>query len=147
MLPCFSDRACGALSNPKDWCHEAVDCEFPESMGAIGAGAGLRKESVLFSYALISVGGEFPDWPAQTKRMVSQRLEQKGQTEAYFCCEEGKIRCRVQHSKTLPNTEAFHQFTRGTLLQTLSLGEKSDVLEMQPLQTKLNYTETLFPKV
>ncbi len=147
LLPCFSDRACGALANPKDWCHEAVDCAFPEWVEDLGQGAGLRKESVLFSYAVISVGMDHPNWPKETKRMVSQRLEQKGQTEAYFCCAEGKVRCRVQHAKTSAETEYFHHMTRGTLLQELSLGEKSDVAHSSKLPTKVESLDDLFPPI
>jgi hypothetical protein len=112
------------LANPKDWCHEEVACRFPEWLNEIGAAAGMRKESILFSYALIEAGGRAlaPYW-----RVVSQRLERKGQVECWLCTPEGKKFARAQRSKAEKNSPLFTA-RRGDLWRDVSLGEKGDLL-------------------
>ncbi|NUM88999.1 MAG: hypothetical protein HUU37_07330 [Bdellovibrionales bacterium] len=129
-LPCLSHRECGALRSHDDWCHEEVAVNMPEWLNAIGAEAGLRKESVLFSYLVFSVG-EHPEperWPGDGWRMVSQRLERKGYTECHLCSPEGKIRCRVQHSKVTEENRGALEWSRGQILESLELAPSSDVV-------------------
>lgn len=127
LLPCLDKRPCGALASPQDWCHEEAACEFPEWLNEIGSHAGLRKESILFSYALLSTR-ESPSRYSGFARMVSQRLERKGQVECRLCTPRGKVRARVQHSKTAPENEFFFDSRRGDVLPALELGEKGDVI-------------------
>ena len=126
LLPCLDNRTCGALVRPTDWCHEEVACEFPEWLNEMGEHAGMRKESILFSYLLASVKPiELPC--AGGNRVVSQRLERKGQVECYFCTKSGKAMARVQRSKVTHETESFFEVSRGDIFMDLKLGEKGDV--------------------
>jgi hypothetical protein len=135
LLPCLDKRACGALVNPQDWCHEEASCEFPEWLNEIGAHAGMRKESLLFSYALLSTS-EAPSAKEGLPRMVSQRLEQKGQMECHLCTIKGKRKARVQRSKSDAANEFFLTATRGDIFLDLELGEKNDVLAGRFLQAQ-----------
>lgn len=130
MLPCLGERVCGALAKLTDWCHEEVACRFPEWLNEMGEAAGLRKESVLFSYALIPVGvssGLSGAVPLGGSRVVSQRLERKGQVECWLCTEEGKKFARVQRSKAAANADLILNACRGDIFSSLALGEKGDL--------------------
>lgn len=124
MLPCLGERACGALAKPTDWCHEEVACRFPDWLNEMGESAGLRKESVLFSYALIPVGGSAS---LAGSRVVSQRLERKGQVECWLCTAEGKKFARVQRSKAPADAGLILNACRGDIFSSLSLAEKGDL--------------------
>jgi hypothetical protein len=124
MLPCLGARACGALAKPTDWCHEEVACQFPEWLNEMGAASGLRKESMLFSYALIPVGTSAA---VDGARVVSQRLERKGQVECWLCTSEGKKFARVQRSKAPADANLILEACRGDIFSSISLGEKGDL--------------------
>jgi Mitochondrial small ribosomal subunit Rsm22 len=140
-LPCLDRRACGALADPKDWCHEEAACEFPDWLNRLGAEAGLRKEALLFSYVVLH-----PSEPASSParlRIVSQRLERKGQVECRLCTAEGKRAVRVQRSKATSENEAFLQCARGELWLDAQIGEKGD-LERYSLPKQHSSPPSLF---
>lgn len=127
LLPCLDERPCGALTEPRDWCHEEVACEFPEWLNELGAGAGLRKESVLFSYAVLSASGKATLGLEGGWRMVSQRMERKGQVECRLCTRKGKVPVRVQRSKATSANEFFLEASRGELWKSAVVGPKTDL--------------------
>lgn len=138
-LPCMSERLCGALAKPDDWCHEDIAAEFPQWHADLGAQAGLRKESLLFSYLIVSIGGEealsefSKAWPVNAERMVSQRMVEKGLTQCFFCTEEGKRKYRILDSRRTgaPDLyDAFDNLRRGDILQGSKVDEKGNVLEL-----------------
>lgn len=134
LFPCLDARPCGALRDPRDWCHEEASCHFPEWMNEIGSSVGLRKEALLFSYALIAV--EPPR--AEKKdigRMVSQRMERKGQVECRLCLPEEKKPVRVQRSKATAENSFVLNCVRGDLWEKPELGEKGDVQKARVLGT------------
>jgi len=128
LLPCFDNRPCGALVNPEDWCHEECSCEFPSWLNELGSF--MRKESMIFSYLVFSPKKGNP-LLAGAARMVSQRLEQKGQVECYLCKPEGKRKVRVQRSKTSPENSFFMDACRGDIFSKIELGEKGDILRRE----------------
>ncbi|MGZ3719658.1 MAG: small ribosomal subunit Rsm22 family protein [Bdellovibrionota bacterium] len=127
LLPCLDNRPCGALVNPQDWCHEEVACEFPAWVNELGAAAGMRKEALLFSYAFFR-SSPAPSWAhAGESRIVSQRMERKGQVECRICTVEGKKAVRVQRSKATLESEFFLTAARGDLWKSADIGEKGDI--------------------
>lgn len=137
LLPCTSNRACGALKSGSDWCHEEVACEMPEWLNEIGMEAKLKKESLLFSYVLFSTQNE-ANLPSNLMRMVSQRMERKGQVECFFCTENGKERLRVQNSKVTNENNFFLRVNRGELFSKIDFTEKGDVIEATPFSQSKN---------
>ena len=127
LQPCLDDRACGALANPQDWCHEEAACEFPDWLNELGQEAGLRKEALLFSYALIRPGAPAPGALTGCSRIVSQRMERKGQVECRICTREGKRAVRVQRSKADAGSQFLLEAARGDLWRGAEIGEKGDV--------------------
>ncbi len=133
-LPCLDNRPCGALASAKDWCHEEISVQFPEWFNAFGASAGLKKEALLFSYVVLShVDLEVPGWQPNGLRMVSQRLERKGQTECFLCTQEGKQKIRVQHSKTTEENKQVHEWVRGDLFSEAEVTESGDLVRAKHL--------------
>ena len=140
LFPCLDARPCGALRDPRDWCHEEASCQFPDWVNEIGASVGIRKEALLFSYVLISATQD-PLEPSQIGRVVSQRMERKGQVECRLCLPEGKRAARVQRSKATPQNEFALELGRGDLWQNLALGEKGDI---ESAEARLPETESIF---
>lgn len=129
VLPCLDARLCGALSKQQDWCHEEVACLFPPWLNELGANAGLRKESILFSYVLLRTG--IDEAMPGGLRIVSQRLERKGQVECFLCAPAGKIHARAQRSKAGPESAPIMDACRGDLWRSAELGEKGDLLKAE----------------
>lgn len=136
LLPCLDARPCGALRDPRDWCHEEASCEFPEWMNELGSGVGLRKESMLFSYALMEAADPAQAFRAEA-RIVSQRMERKGQVECRLCLPEGKVPARVQRSKATPQNSFVLDCVRGDFWENTRLGEKNDVEEAGLFQSSI----------
>lgn len=138
LLPCLSHRPCGALVRADDWCHEAVECDFPQWHQDLGAAAGLNKEQLLFSYLLWSThppdAGAAGAWPHHGARVVSQRMEEKGLTKCYICTENGKKTVRVRHSKVTDRNQAFLSLERGAVLTAIDANEKGDVTAFEQLE-------------
>ena len=126
--------------SPKDWCHEEVACEFPDWVNQLGMEAGLRKESMLFSYAWIRAGSITPLVP-KGFRIVSQRMERKGQVECRLCSAEGKISARVQRSKATEENQFFFESCRGDIWKSLDLGPKGDI---ERAQSAFQIQESIF---
>lgn len=147
LLPCLDSRSCGALAQPKDWCHEEAACDFPPWLNELGSFAGLRKESLLFSYVLAALGEFTPpaDWPANGARMVSQRLEHKGLTECWFCTREGKKRTRVSDAVQRKRAEPLALPARGEVFRELALSEKGEIEQANPALYRQRDFSDLFP--
>lgn len=126
LFPCLDNRKCGALEKPKDWCHEEVACEFPDWLNEIGQSVQMKKDALIFSYVVIEFGK-----PAQSKdnaRVVSQRLERKGQVECWICTQKGKVYARSQRSKATDPQDPVLTCNRGDLWKDWSLGPKGDLI-------------------
>ena len=147
-LPCLSARPCGALERPDDWCHEEAAMQFPDWLNALGADAGLRKEAVLFSYLVCSVGvhpATPAAWPVAGKRVVSQMMKEKGLTHCFLCTAEGKRKARVLNSRSSPANEQFTGAVRGQVFSEVELGEKGDVESFVDAGATTELDVTVFP--
>jgi hypothetical protein len=147
-LPCLSARPCGALAKPDDWCHEEISVEFPKLLNDLGAAAGLRKEAVIFSYLVCSIGlhPQTPaSWPGGGQRVVSQVMREKGLDQCFLCAEAGKVKARVLHSRRTAENEAFARTARGRVYENVELSEKGDVLSMREAGWPAEAEATVFP--
>ena len=147
-LPCLSDRPCGALAKPDDWCHDETEVRFPQWVNDLGAEAGLRKEAVLFSYLVCSVGvhpKENAEWPGPGQRVVSQLMREKGLSQCFLCTEAGKVRARVLNSRTTDENVGFFETVRGHVYKSVELSEKGDVMRMDEASWPKAADATVFP--
>jgi hypothetical protein len=133
LVPCFGNRACGALENPSDWCHEETPLKFPAWHQNLGKRLGLVKSQLVYSYLVARIVPKSNPanlWPSHRIRCVSQRLEQKGKTEFFVCTEGGKKRCRVLHSKANDQTAPLLDVERGAVFDALELDAKGSVVSV-----------------
>lgn len=138
LLPCLSHRVCGALSDPKDWCHESALFESPEWHSLLGEAAGLKKDQMLFSYLVCAVAPQEilertvpPQWPRSGSRIVSQIMNEKGLSKCFVCTENGKVMRRVLNSKRTPENEAFFESNRGQVFKKIDADEKGNILRLE----------------
>ncbi len=115
--PCLAQGACPALANPKDWCHEDIPWEPTALIKELDARAGLRKDSLKFSYLVLRKDGRsLPDAFGEAAfRVVSEPLVTKGKRELYLCGAEGrKLAARLDKDRTTANA-LFETLRRGDL--------------------------------
>jgi hypothetical protein len=77
---------------------------------------------------------EVSGWQSDGYRMVSQRLERKGQTECYLCSQQGKVKVRVQHSKVTDENQQLEGWVRGDLFSDVKIAEKGDLISAKKLR-------------
>lgn len=137
--PCLYQGACPALANPKDWCHDDIPWDPPAAMRELNKLAGLRKDSLKFSYLVLRKDRSRQAclYRANTFRVVSEPLISKGKIEFYFCGEGGRRpSIRLDKDGTSRN-EAFGNLRRGDLVglegaideqKRIKIGKETDVI-------------------
>jgi ribosomal protein RSM22 (predicted rRNA methylase) len=144
--PCVHNLHCPAVApeNFSDWCHEDRSWVSPRLIQAIDALVGNRKESLKYSYAVFNRLGlsvaEAAHWRqarnkgnssstgefgSQVWRVVSERLEEKGKSFAYFCGVEGRARVTRLQKHGSENNQDFGKLERGQVVATQGLRVKS----------------------
>ncbi|HUJ17423.1 MAG TPA: small ribosomal subunit Rsm22 family protein [Nitrospirota bacterium] len=116
--PCLIGTKCPACENPRDWCHEDIPWDPPQLIKQIDKLAGLRKDSLKFSYLVLrkdsrSLSDMFgPD----AYRVVSEPLITKGKIEFYLCGLEGrKLVTRLDKDRSPLNVH-FEKLSRGAIV-------------------------------
>jgi ribosomal protein RSM22 (predicted rRNA methylase) len=115
--PCFMEKNCPALANPKDWCHEDVPWDPPALIKEIDKLTGLRKDSLKFSYVVLRKDGRsLADlFGRDAFRVVSEPLVTKGKMEFYICGAKGrKLVTRLDKDRTAAN-QFFEVLSRGAI--------------------------------
>jgi len=143
--PCVHSLHCPAVApeNLSDWCHEDRSWVPPRLIQAIDSLVGIHKESLKYSYAVFNRLGlsvaEAALWQAQNLgknraagesdsqiwRVVSERLEEKGKTSAYFCGDQGRVRVTRLQKHGSEKNSAFGKLERGQVVATQALRIKS----------------------
>lgn len=80
--PCTGLGACPLLQRPRDWCHEDLDVDLPDSLQPIARKAGLRYQGLSFSYLTLTRKTVATE---PFSRVVGGPIESKGQTEWHLC--------------------------------------------------------------
>jgi ribosomal protein RSM22 (predicted rRNA methylase) len=148
--PCVHNLHCPAVApeNVSDWCHEDRSWIPPRLIQAIDALVGNRKDSLKYSYAVFNRLGlsvaEAAHWQASNRgnssaagleidspfssqvwRVVSERLDEKGKSSAYFCGPEGRTRVTRLRKHGSKNNQDFDELARGQVVLTNGLRMKS----------------------
>ncbi len=116
--PCLMNENCPALVNPKDWCHEDVPWDPPALIQEIDKLAGLRKDSLKFSYVVLRKDNlSLADiYGPNSFRIVSEPIMSKGKIEFYLCGKGGRrLIMRLDKDKS-PANEAFGAVKRGAIV-------------------------------
>jgi ribosomal protein RSM22 (predicted rRNA methylase) len=115
--PCFFNKECPALTNPKDWCHEDIAWDPPALITELDKLTGLRKDSLKFSYLVLRKDG-VSQIDQHLFRIVSEPLVSKGKREFFICGAEGrKLVTRLDKDATSSN-ECFENLKRGDSIRT-----------------------------
>ncbi|HTP04978.1 MAG TPA: small ribosomal subunit Rsm22 family protein [Nitrospirota bacterium] len=116
--PCLMNENCPALVNPKDWCHEDVPWDPPAIIKEIDKLAGLRKDSLKFSYAVLRKDNlSLMDYYGPDSfRIVSEPIISKGKIEFYLCGKGGRRLIMKLDKDESPANEAFGALKRGNIV-------------------------------
>ena len=123
--PCLHERACPALMNPDDWCHEERAWDPPAAIQAIDQEVGFIKDALKFSYLLLRVDGRtIVDRDPQVFRIVSELRELKGDTRAWVCNELGRSEIGRLDRVRCSTNAAWEDCQRGTIVRIDGLKRK-----------------------
>jgi ribosomal protein RSM22 (predicted rRNA methylase) len=122
--PCLGQAKCPMLERDDLWCHQDVAWPRPASVADIDRRVGLTKETLKYSYAVITKKGKtLADLEADV-RVVSNVHSEKGKTWAWVCGREGPL-CRAEVLKRHRSeaTADFFHADRGHVLKMEVHGE------------------------
>lgn len=126
LLPCLGNQACGAFSDPEDWCHEEVTWWRPPYLQKIDEIVALDRRTLPFSYLVFTRSEKKIEelLPAlkgastDRYRLVSPSFETRGRDwEFYLCGQEGKTRNQYRGK---------HSLNRGDILLSAKTSGKDD---------------------
>jgi ribosomal protein RSM22 (predicted rRNA methylase) len=143
IAPCLRQSKCPALANPKDWCHEDIPWDPPDRIRKLDRLAGLRKDSLKFSYLVLRHTGEArtPRFSENSFRVVSDLLISKGKTELYLCGESGRSLAVRLDKDAAPENEVFEKLRRGDIAcferlidegKRLKIGKETAIIRGMP---------------
>jgi ribosomal protein RSM22 (predicted rRNA methylase) len=125
--PCLHERACPALVNPDDWCHEERAWDPPAAIQAIDQEVGFIKDALKFSYMLLRTDGRtIVARDPQIFRIVSELRELKGDTRAWVCNELGRSEIgRLDRARSSTNS-SWDFCQRGTIARIEGVTRKDN---------------------
>ncbi len=115
--PCLGRGLCPMLGHADLWCHQDVPWPRPGQVAQVDQRLGLAKETLKYSYAVVTRGGRsLADLPG-TCRVVSNLHREKGKAWAWVCGREGPLcRAEVLTRHRSEATAAFFRADRGDVL-------------------------------
>ncbi|HSQ77522.1 MAG TPA: small ribosomal subunit Rsm22 family protein [Nitrospirota bacterium] len=132
--PCLAGTRCPARENPRDWCHEDIPWDPPVLIQEVDRLAGLRKDSLKFSYLVLRKDGRsLADlFGRDSFRVVSEPLVTKGKMEFYICGAKGrKLVTRLDKDRTAAN-QFFEVLKRGAIVGFERLIDEGTRYKIEP---------------
>jgi SAM-dependent methyltransferase len=122
--PCLGTVKCPMLEREELWCHQDVPWPRPAAVSEIDRRVGLTKESLKYSYAVITKRGKTLADLGGDVRVVSNLHKEKGKAWAWLCGRQGPL-CRgeVLTRHRSDSTAAFFRADRGHVLSMKVEGE------------------------
>lgn len=116
--PCLHERACPALVNPDDWCHEERAWDAPSAIREIDQEVGFIKDALKFSYLMLRKDGRtIVQRKPDVFRIVSELREMKGEKRAWLCNELGRSEVGRLDRMASPQNAAVNEWHRGAIVQ------------------------------
>lgn len=122
--PCLGRADCPMLEHSDLWCHQDVPWPRPGPVAEVDRRTGLRKESLKYSYLVVTRSGRtLGDLPGGW-RVVSNLHREKGKAWAHLCGRSGPL-CRTEVLKRhrSPANVDFFRADRGDVLELEVEGE------------------------
>jgi ribosomal protein RSM22 (predicted rRNA methylase) len=122
--PCLGRPTCPMLERDDLWCHQDVSWPRPASVADIDRRVGLTKETLKYSYAVITKKGKtLADLEADV-RVVSNLHREKGKAWGWVCGREGPLcRAEILTRHRSEETADFFHADRGQVLKMDVQGE------------------------
>jgi ribosomal protein RSM22 (predicted rRNA methylase) len=122
--PCIGRMKCPMLEREDLWCHQDVPWPRPAAVAEIDRRVGLTKETLKYSYAVITKKGRTLADLEGDVRIVSNLHKEKGKAWAWLCGRDGPL-CRgeVLTRHRSESTAAFFRADRGHVLSMKVQGE------------------------
>lgn len=116
--PCLRAPACPMLERDDLWCHQDVPWPRPGPVAEIDRRLGLLKETLKYSYLVVTrTGRALADRPG-SHRVVSNLHREKGKAWAWLCGRDGPLcRTEVLTRHRSPETADFFHADRGDVLE------------------------------
>lgn len=116
--PCLGEPKCPMLEHPDLWCHQDLPWPRPAPIAEVDRRAGLAKETLKFSYMVLTREGRtLADLPGDV-RIVSNVHHEKGKAWAWVCGRTGPLcRLEVLTRHRSDRTTAFFRAGRGDILK------------------------------
>lgn len=115
--PCVGQAKCPMLERTDLWCHMDIPWPRPATVNEIDQRLGLNKESLKYSYAVITKGGRTLADLGGEVRVVSNLHKEKGKAWAWVCGKSGPLcRAEVLTRHRSEETAAFFRADRGQVL-------------------------------
>lgn len=121
--PCLGAPRCPMIEDPHLWCHMDLPWARPAWVAEVDRRTGLSKESLKFSYAVVTPKGRTLADLSGTLRLVSNLHREKGKAWAWGCGRSGPL-CRVEvlTRHRSPATADFFRAGRGDVLEIEASG-------------------------
>jgi len=115
--PCIGTVKCPMLERDDLWCHQDVPWPRPAGVAEIDRRVGLTKETLKYSYAVITKKGRTLADLEGDVRVVSNLHKEKGKAWAWLCGRQGPLcRAEVLSRHRSQATAAFFHADRGHVL-------------------------------
>lgn len=134
VAPCFFRGPCPALERPRDWCHSDRPWTPPALVERAGEAAGLARESLKFSYVVLTNRSLRADGESDERlfRIVSDPLPEKGKRRFFGCGPAGRHPLvRLDRERTETNA-AFDGLERGDVVRFGELRSSGDGRRLGP---------------
>jgi ribosomal protein RSM22 (predicted rRNA methylase) len=121
--PCLRSTPCPMLEREDLWCHMDVAWPRPAGIAEVDRRVGLQKESLKYSYVVVTRGGPTLADLGGTQRVVSNLHKEKGKAWTMLCGRGGPLcRAEVLTRHRSEATAAFFRADRGDVLKMDALG-------------------------
>ena len=126
--PCLYQGACPSIARPRDWCHADRPWEAPPLVVQAAEAAGLSRDSLKFSYVILSPGASAPEKSRDHAlfRIVSEPLPEKGKLRFFGCGPAGRHALVRLDKEKSPVNAAFDTLERGDIVRVEGLVPSGD---------------------
>ncbi|HLY07961.1 MAG TPA: small ribosomal subunit Rsm22 family protein [Planctomycetota bacterium] len=122
--PCLGQVTCPMLEREDLWCHQDVSWPRPASVAEIDRRVGLTKETLKYSYAVLTKKGRTLADLGGDVRVVSNLHKEKGKAWSWVCGRQGPLcRAEVLTRHRSESTADFFHADRGQILKMKVEGE------------------------